>query len=75
VSKLPVVSGKQMIKYLSKKGFKTVGSRGDHVRLKNSEGRSTVVVLKKELKKGTLLSILEQIGITRDDFIKEWTGK
>jgi len=59
--KLPAVSGKEIIKLLSKQGFQTVRQKGDHISLVKMVGGEpllAVVPLEKEIKKGTLLSIL-----------------
>ncbi len=53
--KLPVLSGKEVIKALSKVGFSSVRQRGDHVFMlkETPEGkRTTVVPLHKEVDKG-----------------------
>ncbi len=71
--KAPVVSGKEMIKYLSKYGFEIVGRKGSHIRLKKlTEPRNLVVIVPdhKELAQGTLRSILRQAGITFEEFVK-----
>ena len=52
--KLPVVSGKELIKIFRKIEFKFVRQRGDHVIMKHSDGRVVTIPLKKEIKKGTL---------------------
>ena len=71
--KLPRLSGKEVIKALSKDGFQTVRQKGSHVILvkETSEGKiSTVVPLHKEVDKGTLLEIMRQAGLKRDQFMK-----
>ena len=71
--KLPRLSGKEIIKALSKAGFQQVRQRGSHVILvkEMTDGkRSTVVPLHKEVDKGTLLEIMRQTGLKRDEFIK-----
>ncbi len=73
--KLPVPSGKEMIKFLLKQGFTIVAQKGSHVRLKK---RSIVEVLvtvvpihgNADLKPGLLNDILKQAGIERDEFIR-----
>jgi len=70
--KLPRLSGKEVIKTLSKVGFKAVRQKGSHVIMvkETPDGkRSTVVPLHKEVDKGTLLEILRQAGLKRDEFI------
>lgn len=72
--KLPVVSGLQVIKILSKIGFERLDQHGSHVILqrKNADGKvtKTVVPLHSELATGTLLSIIKQTGLSRDEFIE-----
>jgi len=74
MSKLPKLSGEEVIKILVKKfGFKVSRQKGDHVTLvKHEAGRKivTVVPLHSELKPGTLLGILKLAEISRDDFLK-----
>jgi predicted RNA binding protein YcfA (HicA-like mRNA interferase family) len=76
VTKLPVVSGKDMIKYLSDKGFTVRPAKGSHYFLtkKNDDGTltTTTIPLHKELDTGTLLGILKDVGIEREQFIQEW---
>lgn len=72
--KSPVVSGKDMIRYLSKRGFEIVGRKGSHVRMKKlAEPRNLIVIIPdhKELAQGTLRSILRQAGITFEEFVRE----
>lgn len=64
--RLPVLSGRELIKLLGKEGFVVVRQKGSHVSLQKGEFR-TVVPLHDELAKGTLLGILKQCGMTRED--------
>ncbi len=71
--KQPVVSGKEVIKALTKVGFKAVRQKGSHVRLeKHTEERvlKVTVPLHKQLKKGTLNMILLYAELSLEDFIK-----
>ena len=69
--KLPVVSGEDVIKILSKKDFTVRKGRGDHVILQRKDSyRNIVVPLHKELKSGTLRAIIRQSGLTVDEFIR-----
>ncbi len=72
MSKLPVVSGKDMIKILRKIGFKVDRRRGGHIYLIKDEPffKAVSVPNHKELKKGTLKNILKRSGLTVDDFMK-----
>lgn len=70
---LPVVSGRKVIKALTKAGFKVAGRRGTHVKLKKKVNDKVFVVIvpdHAELARGTLKSILRQANIAREDFIK-----
>ncbi|MFA4876738.1 MAG: type II toxin-antitoxin system HicA family toxin [Methanoregula sp.] len=55
--KLPVVSGEEMVKYLSKRGFEAKRQTSSHV-VVQKEWRVFSVPLHRELKKGTLIGIL-----------------
>ena len=67
--KLPVVSGKQMVAALKRSGFEQVRQRGSHVSLQKGDYR-TVVPLHFDLSPGTLLAILKQSGLSRDELLK-----
>ena len=64
--KLPVLSGEELIKALKKAGFQVVRSRGSHVSLHKGEYK-TIVPLHYEISKGTLLGILKQCGLSKED--------
>ena len=66
--KLPILSGKELIKSLEKAGFQIVRQKGSHVSLQKKNYK-TVVPLHDELAKGTLLGILKQCGLSKEDLI------
>ncbi len=71
--KLPVASGKEVIKALTKAGFVVERQRGSHVRLEKISGSEIVkitVPLHDPLKKGTLARIIKDSGLSTDEFIK-----
>ncbi|GAB6102725.1 type II toxin-antitoxin system HicA family toxin [Thermococcus atlanticus] len=74
MSRLPKLSGEQVVKILVKKfGFVVSRRRGSHmVLVKYKDGRKigTVVPLHKELKAGTLMGVLKLAGIEKDEFIE-----
>ncbi len=73
MTKLPVVSGYEVIQALQKIGFEMVGQKGSHVRLKKKNSRETKIVIvpiHDELTPGTLLSAIRQSGLTKDQFIE-----
>ncbi|MBI2499122.1 type II toxin-antitoxin system HicA family toxin [Candidatus Woesearchaeota archaeon] len=72
MAKLPVLSGKEVIKTLSKIGFISVRQKGSHVIMtkEDSEGKVALVVpLHKEIDKGTLLEIIRQSKMKREEFL------
>jgi predicted RNA binding protein YcfA (HicA-like mRNA interferase family) len=69
VAKIPALSGENLIKALKKAGFHQVRTRGSHVSLENGPYR-TVVPLHDELSRGTLLAILKQCGLSKEELLK-----
>jgi predicted RNA binding protein YcfA (HicA-like mRNA interferase family) len=69
--KLRVLSGKETCLILSANGFEEIRRRGSHVIMQKKIEGSTITVPvpdHKELKTGTLLSIIRQSGIDRKLF-------
>ncbi len=67
------MSGKDVLKALTKLGFVHVRTKGSHAILtkQTEKGHITIPVpLHYELAKGTLKSIMDQAGLTRDEFLK-----
>ncbi|NLP18507.1 MAG: addiction module toxin, HicA family [Firmicutes bacterium] len=69
--KLPVVSGSDCIKALEKIGYIVVRQRGSHIRLKDKSGKLSppTVPGHNELRPGLLRKILNDAGLTVEDFI------
>ena len=80
MTKFPIVSSKEVIKALRKAGFEYAPKRGkgSHIAMMKTEGafrpRLVVVPGRKSLPKGTLRSILDQAGLTKEEFIKLING-
>ena len=71
MGKLKVFSGKEVCQILQQHGFVEVRRRGSHVVMQKRLGLSTVTVPvpdHKEIRTGTLLSIIRQSGISRAEF-------
>lgn len=71
--KLPRLSGHEVIKFLSKLGYKIARQKGSHIILtkETEQGKRGVVVPNhKEIDKGTLLEIIRQSGLTREEFME-----
>jgi len=68
-----VFSGKELIRFLSRFGFIEIRTKGSHAILQKEIEESTITIpvpLHKELKRGTLLSIIRQSGLPKDLFIQ-----
>ena len=71
--KLPILTGKELIKILHKMGFESLRQEGSHVFLKHPDGRATVVPVHsgEEIDRGLLNKIIKKdLGIKRDEFMK-----
>lgn len=74
MSRLPVISSREFIKYLTKKkGFVYVRTTGSHHVYKLNQ-RLVTVPERHEIGKGLLRAILEEAGISREDFIRDWNS-
>ena len=61
-------SGRQVVKALRRIGFVVDHQRGSHIFMHNLEKNISVIVpLHKELKKGTLHSILKKVNLTIEE--------
>ncbi|MFP4402429.1 MAG: type II toxin-antitoxin system HicA family toxin [Candidatus Nanoarchaeia archaeon] len=72
--KLPLISCHKLVKFLEKEGFISVRQSGSHRIFKHLDGRMTVVPIhnNKEIGRGLLKAILEEINISRDYFLKNY---
>ncbi len=69
--KLPVLSGKEVVKALSRIGYELDHQTGSHMILRQREPpqRRLTVPNHYEIAKGTLLAIIKQAGLTREQFL------
>ena len=73
MQKLPRLSGKEVIKILSKTGFIPARQKGSHVILKKETEfgtKAVVVPLHSEVDRGTLLEIIRQSGLKKEEFLR-----
>ena len=73
MAKLPRLSGKEVIRALEKAGFIQKRQRGSHVFMAKETNEikiTTVVPMHQEIDTGTLLEIIRQTKMTRDEFLK-----
>jgi predicted RNA binding protein YcfA (HicA-like mRNA interferase family) len=73
MARLPVLSGRKVIKTLEKAGWTTARQKGSHIILvKHAGGVKGAVVVPdhREVDVGTLVEIIRQTGLKRDEFLK-----
>ena len=72
-NKQPVISGKDLVKFLEQLGFRVVRINGSHHRMKHDDGRVTTIPVHKneDLPKGLLRKIVrEDLQIEMETFSK-----
>ncbi|MDG6926530.1 MAG: type II toxin-antitoxin system HicA family toxin [Nitrososphaerota archaeon] len=69
--KLPIISGKDVIKTLSKIGYEVDHQRGSHIILRRVQPphRRVAVPNYKELPRGTLGAIISEAGLSVEQFL------
>ncbi|AMA09227.1 type II toxin-antitoxin system HicA family toxin [Picosynechococcus sp. PCC 73109] len=70
MSNLPSVKAKDFVKVLKKLGFALNRQKGSHAIYKDKQGNRVVVPIHrgKDLKQGTLLGMIKDIGIEKETF-------
>jgi len=69
--KLRVLSGKEVCKILEKHGFVEMRKRGSHIAMQQKQEDATITIPvpdHKEIRRGTLLSIIRQSGLPKSEF-------
>lgn len=69
--KLPVISGQDLVRALTKAGFEVHHQKGSHIILKQSVPPFARISVPnhKELKRGLVVSLLREAGLTRDHLV------
>ena len=76
MTRLPRLSGREMVKFLKGRGFQLVRVRGSHFFLAHRDRRTTVPVHgNRDLKTGTLRSILRDIDLSPAAFTQQWAER
>ena len=72
-SKYPVLNSKKILSILGKFGFEIISQKGSHIKLRKIDEtvRTVIVPDHYEVAKATLQSILEQAGISIEEFLKK----
>ena len=71
--RLPVIKGRDLIKFLESIGFKITRTKGSHARLRSEDGKVTTVPVhkNKDIPKGLLRKIIrEDLEISLEEFLK-----
>jgi predicted RNA binding protein YcfA (HicA-like mRNA interferase family) len=64
-----LISWKKVIRALTQAGFKVISQKGSHIFL--TDGKHKITVPRHDpIKKGTLLSIIQQAGLTKEEFLE-----
>ena len=71
MTRLPRLTGKQLVSRLKQKGFHLVRIRGSHLLLRHSDGRQTVVPVHSGeiIGPGLVAKILKDAKLTRTDVV------
>ena len=69
MSKLPLLSWREVIKALNKIGYVVARQRGSHIILVKDE-RVIPVPRHNQIKRGLLLEIIAEAGMTKEEFLK-----
>jgi predicted RNA binding protein YcfA (HicA-like mRNA interferase family) len=69
MSKLPILTGLELVKILEKVGFKNVRQKGSHVFLKHQDNRITIIPVHKgkDIDRSLLRKILRDAKISPDN--------
>ena len=72
--KLPLLSAQEVCKFLEKEGFQCIRQKGSHLFYRHPDGRTTVVPVHggKDIKRGLLKGILDEIQMSREEFFKKY---
>jgi len=70
--RLPLLSARELISILIKMGFTEIRQHGSHKYFTHPDGRATVVPVHsgRDIGRGLLKKILNEIEVSRDDFLK-----
>jgi predicted RNA binding protein YcfA (HicA-like mRNA interferase family) len=70
-SKYPILTPNEILHALSKLGFQKVAQKGSHAKYKTDTVpvKTFIIPMHSEIARGTLKSILDQAGISLDEFL------
>lgn len=68
--KLPLLSGRQVVRALERLAFVEVNRKGSHVKMKHEDGRMIVFPFHDEIDRFTLKGALHDADVDVDEFIE-----
>lgn len=69
--KLPLLSGRDVLKALERLGFAEIHRKGSHVKMKHADGRIIVFPFQDEVDRYTLKGALRDASIEIEDFLRQ----
>ncbi len=70
MSRLPILSGRAVVKALTRIGYYVRDQRGSHIHLRHPSRPPLTVPAHGEVARGTLRAIIKAAGLTVDEFLK-----
>lgn len=71
--KLPIISGKRLLRVFKKNGYQVIRQKGSHVFIEGAEGENGTVIPvhgNEDLGKGLLKSILNDLNLSVEELIE-----
>jgi predicted RNA binding protein YcfA (HicA-like mRNA interferase family) len=69
LSKLPLLSWREVVRALVRAGFRVARQKGSHLILVK-DGVAVPVPKHEEIKRGLLIEIISEAGLTKEDFLE-----
>jgi len=69
MTRFPVLSGREVIKALSRIGYYVRDQKGSHVHLRHPERPPLTIPMHQEVARGTLRAIIRDAGLTVEEFL------
>ena len=68
--KLPLLSGRQVVRAMERLGFVETHRKGSHIKMKHEDGRMIVFPFHDEIDRFTLKGALRDAEVDLDDFLR-----
>jgi predicted RNA binding protein YcfA (HicA-like mRNA interferase family) len=69
--KLPLLSGRQVLKAFERLGFVEIHRKGSHVKMRHADGRTIVFPFHDEVDRFTLKGALRDAGVSVEEFLEQ----